>query len=193
MTTVREIVWRRVMDDQSVELVRLATGDAAPLIEGTVLAAEADLPLRVDYRIACDDLWRTRTVEVTQSHAGRRRTLRLDHDGRGRWTRDGTLAESLDGCTDVDLGISPSTNALPINRLRLEVGAVGVIRAAWVRFPGLEVVAAQQSYERLEERRYRYRSLTSGFTAEIAVDDDGMAVDYAGIWRRIADGAAAPG
>lgn len=193
MPTVREIMWRRVMDDLSFELARLAHGPTGPTISGTVLAAEGGSPLRVDYRVVCDQAWRTRTVELTQLHAGQCRTLRLDHDGAGGWLRDGVPAESLDGCSDVDLGISPSTNALPINRLRLEPGRVGAIRAAWVRFPGLEVVPAEQSYERLEEQRYRYRSLTSGFEAEVEVDDDGLPVDYAGIWRRVADGAAAPG
>lgn len=192
MLEVREIMWRRVMDDLSFELARLTRGPNGPVIAGTVLAAEAGSPLRVEYRVACDHDWRTRRVELSQSHAGRHRTLRLDHDGSGGWQRDGTVAAGLAGCTDVDLGISPSTNALPVNRLRLEPGRVGAIRAAWVRFPGLEVEPAEQTYERLEEQRYRYRSLTSGFEAEVEVDDDGMPVDYAGIWRRIADGVAAP-
>lgn len=192
MSTVREVMWRRVMDDLSFELARLGRGEAGPEITGTVLAVEGGSPLRVDYRIACDDAWRTRSVELTQIHAGRCRTLRLDHDGAGGWQRDGMPADGLAGCSDVDLGISPSTNALPINRLRLEPGRVGAIRAAWVRFPGLEVVPAEQTYERLEEQRYRYRSLTSGFEAEVEVDDDGLPVDYAGIWRRIAAGVAAP-
>lgn len=188
----REMIWRRVMDDGSFELASLRPAATGVEIAGTVLAAEAGAPLRLDYRIACDDGWRTRRVELVQTHAGRRRALRLDHDGAGGWRRDGLAAPGLDGCTDVDLGLSPSTNALPINRLRLADGAAATIRAAWVRFPGLDVVAAEQSYERLGDRRYRYRSLTSGFEAEVAVDGDGLPVDYAGIWLRIAEGPAGP-
>ena len=192
MAAAREIMWRRVMDDLSFEHARFAGGPSGPEISGTVLIAEGGTPLRVEYAIACDAQWRTRTVRLTQTHAGGRRDLRLDHDGSGGWRVDGRIVEALSGCTDVDLGVSPSTNALPINRLHLEPGATGTIRAAWVRFPSLDVVAAEQSYERLEDSSYRYRSLTSGFEAVVEVDADGLPVDYAGIWRRVADGPAAP-
>lgn len=188
----REIMWLRVEDDRSVELLRVAAAIDAPEFSGSVLGAEDGSPLRVDYRVVCERNWATRLVTLTQQHRGGRQTLRLEHDGAGAWRRDGHAAPELDGCTDVDLGISPSTNALPINRLRLAVGGTATIRAAWVLFPALDVVAAEQSYERLAAGRYRYRSLDSGFEAVIEVDGQGFAIDYAGLWHRIAEGIAAP-
>ncbi len=190
MRTAREVMWRRTMDDLSFELARVDHGDDGVRLSGTVLAAEAGAPLRVEYTVTCDNRWRTRSVVVTQVHAGRRQQLLLDHDGNGAWLLDGRPAPALEGCTDVDLGISPITNALPVSRLGLAEGEVGQIRAAWVRFPTLEVVPADQSYERLAELRYRYRSRASGFQAEIEVDGDGLPVDYAGIWKRVAEGTA---
>ncbi len=192
MVWPREIMWRRVMDEMSFELARIGTGPLGPEVSGTVLVAEAGAPLRIEYRISCDASWRTRAVELTQTHRGTRRTLRLDHDGAGGWRLDGRDAPALVGCTDVDLGLSPSTNALPINRLALPEGGVAPIRAAWVRFPGLDVVPAEQTYERLAERRYRYRNSASGFQATLEVDADGLPVDYSGVWRRVAEGAVAP-
>ena len=184
----RELMWRRVMDDLSFEHARIGTGAAGPQLAGTVLVAEEDAPLRLEYCIACDEAWRTRTVELSQTHRGQCQSLRLDHNGEGRWLLDGRDAPALAGCTDVDLGLSPSTNALPINRLRLAEGASVTIRAAWVRFPGLNVAPAEQSYERLGDRCYRYRSLASGFEATVEVDGDGLPIDYAGVWRRVAEG-----
>ena len=193
MRTVREIMWRRVMDDLSFEHARLERDDDGVRLSGTVLVAEGGIPLRVEYAVACDPRWRTRTLSVTQVHGGRRRRLRLEHDGDGAWIRNGQPAPALDGCTDIDLGVSPVTNALPVNRLGLAKGTTGEIRAAWVRLPSLEVVPARQSYERLDDRRYRYRSRASGFEAEIEVDADGLPIDYAGIWQRVADGPGAGG
>lgn len=193
MPTTREIMWRRAMDDLSFEHARLQRDDDGIRLSGIVLVAEDGVPLRVDYALDCDRRWRTRVLTVTQVHGGRRRRLRLDHDGDGAWTRNGRPAPTLDGCTDVDLGVSPITNALPVNRLGLAVGASGEIRAAWVRLPSLEVAPARQSYARLGDRRYRYRSLASGFEAEVEVDGDGLPVDYAGIWQRVADGPGATG
>ena len=175
------------MDDLSLELARVSrTGNGAE-ISGTVLIAEQGAPLRVEYRIACDKEWRTRTVEVDTAGQGARRTLRLERDAGGRWHRDGKETPELADCTDVDLEVTPATNALPVNRLRLPVGGRQEILAAWVRFPSLLVIPARQSYERLGESRYRYRSLGSGFTAVVEVDADGLPIDYEGIWRRIAE------
>lgn len=131
------LMWRRITDDLSIEQARFVRTETGPEISGLVMIAEEGSPLRVDYRVVCDATWRTREVEVEQTWHGSRQTLRLDHDGAGRWRRDGRDASTLDGCTDVDLSVSPSTTASPINRLRLPVGGTSEIRAAWVRFPDL--------------------------------------------------------
>lgn len=189
MNSDREILWRRVMDDLSFERAQLHRRTGETLLSGHVMIAEKGLPLLVDYRIAVDAQWRTRSVAVAQQYLGKTQTLRLDHDGQGNWRIDGLPAPALAGCLDVDLGVSPSTNMLPVNRLSLVIGAVGSIRAAWVRFPALDVIAASQSYERLDHNRYHYRSIASGVTAVLDVDADGLPIDYQGIWKRVAEGA----
>ena len=185
---LREVMWCRVLDDLSVEHARFERADSGREISGAVMIAEQGAPLRVDYRIACDKDWRTRTVEVHTAWQGARRLLCLERDPGGQWRRDGEPSPELDGCGDVDLEVTPATNALPVNRLRLPVGGRQEILAAWVRFPSLRVIPARQSYERLAESRYRYTSLESGFTALVDVDTDGIPIDYEGIWRRIAEG-----
>jgi len=192
MTEVREVMWRRVVDDLSFEHAVLARAADTVTIAGTVLTAEQDAPLRLDYVVACDAAWRTRRVKLDLAHAGGRTTKVLEHDGAGGWRIDGRPAAALAGCTDVDIGLTPSTNAVAINRLRLAVGETGAAKAAWVRFPTLDVVAAEQIYQRLDDRRYRYRNADSGFEAIVEVDEDGLPVDYADIWRRIADGPGSP-
>lgn len=181
-----------MLDDLGFEHARFSRTASGPELSGTVLIAEQGAPLRVDYRIACDDEWRTGAVDVDMTWQSARRTLRLERDGAGRWRRDGEDATELSGCTDVDLEVTPFTNALPVNRLRLPVGRRHEILAAWVRFPSLRVIPARQSYERLAESRYRYTSLDSGFTAIVHVDADGIPTDYEGIWRRVAEGPAGP-
>jgi hypothetical protein len=95
---------------------------------------------------------------------------------------DGQAVAELKGCVDVDLGVTPSTNTLPIHRLELEVGASAEIVAAWIRFPELDIIPAAQRYTRLADRQYLYESNT--FSAELDVDDLGLVVTYPGIWER---------
>jgi hypothetical protein len=151
---------------------------------GVVVLPIDGMPGHVEYRVEADVRWRTRSAEVVIAMAGGRR-IALTSDGAGRWTVDGSAAPELDGCLDVDLGFTPSTNTLPIRRLALEIGARADVSAAWVRFPGFTVERLEQSYERLEAARWRYRS--SSFEADLLVDDAGLVTMYGdGIWSTAA-------
>ena len=150
------LMWRRDGDGNSMEQATIRRDDAGIEIAGTVLLAEKGAPLRVEYRLQCDAAWNTRRVEVSQDFAGATQSLTLLHDGTGNWRLNGAVAPDLAGCTDVDLGVSPSTNALPVNRLRPAIGETVEIRAAWVLFPEMKVVAAPQAYDRLAERRIEF-------------------------------------
>src|ERR1700737_2483507 len=150
---------------------------------GLLLQAHHDVPYVARYTISVDEAWRTRVVEVELENGGRK-NLSLSTDGAGHWADNGKPMGDLDGCVDVDLEWSPSTNTLPIRRLVLSLGESKAVSAAWVRFPSLEVERLEQSYERIDDRRYRYRS--GRFTADLAVDADGMVLQYGVNWKAVA-------
>lgn len=157
-------------------------------LEG-VVAGSDPVGFGAHYRVRTDAQFHTR--EVRLSFAGGH-SLHLASDARGQW-RDvarGTALPALDGCLDVDIGITPATNTLPIRRLGLAVGASAEIPAAFVPppEPGAGKAAprlARQRYTRLGEAGYRYEGLESGFTAEIEVDAAGLVLDYPGVFRRL--------
>jgi uncharacterized protein len=180
MTTIR-VAWRRSDEVATDEHCTLTLRDGGLSLVGTVLGAEGGLPVRVEYRVLADGAGMTTAAHVRDLRGFEQRTIALERDPKGNWTVDGTVVKALKGCTDVDLGCSPSTNTLPIRRLRLGVGASKKIQAAWIRFPELTVVKAAQTYTRLDEFTYRYAS--GDFTAELTVDDDGLVAAYAE-WRR---------
>jgi hypothetical protein len=185
--TPHALCWRRIMDNNSLEYAVAQPLAAGLELAGTIVAIHNEGPLEVRYRIECDANWRTRTVSIEQRFGLQQSSLSLAVDTGGSWNdqRGGTI-DSLAGCVDVDLELTPITNALPVNRLNLAVGQLEEIAVAWIRFPSLEIVHARQSYERLSDRTYRYRSLGSGFTADIDVDEIGLTIRYEGIWERVA-------
>jgi uncharacterized protein len=179
--TTRRVAWRRSDEAETDEQCTLSLRDSGLSLVGTVIGAEGGLPVRVEYRVFTDRAGLTTAVHVRDLRGFGTRTIAVERDAKDRWMVDRIAAPSLKGCTDIDLGCSPSTNTLPIRRLRLGIGASQTIQAAWVRFPELEVVKAAQTYTRLDEFTYRYASGT--FQAELTVDDDGLVTDYAA-WRR---------
>ena len=188
VSSPRALCWRRIMDNNSLEYAAVRPLPAGVELAGSIIAIHEQAPLEVRYRIECDNDWRTRAVSIEQRLGLQCSSLSLSVDAAGKWVdhRIGPV-DSLAGCLDVDLELTPITNSLPVHRLKLAIGQLKEIAVAWIRFPTLEIVYARQSYERLSERIYRYRSLGSGFTAEIEVDEIGLTVRYQGIWERIGD------
>jgi hypothetical protein len=182
MTTTR-IGWRRTGEIDVHEQCTVSVRDSGMSLVGTVLGADGGVPVRIEYRVMVDARGSTTAAHVRQIRGFEQATVALVRDPRGGWTVNGLRASALKGCADVDLGCSPSTNALPIRRLRLAVGSSRTVNVAWLRFPDLDVVKAAQTYERLDEFTYRYSTPT--FAAELTVDEQGIVASYAD-WERVA-------
>jgi len=183
-TWPRSLIWRRIFDDASFELVRFDRLPTGYEIAGTILVAQDHVPLRVDYTIRTDVDWKTRRVQIKQLFGDTRSALGIVVDEKQNWLVDGMPAPHLTGCIDVDLEFTPATNTLPIRRTNLEVGAYASLDAAWVRFPALKVERSAQVYTREGENLYRYKS--ANFQTLITVDGSAITETYKGIWQRVA-------
>jgi uncharacterized protein len=173
--------WRFVDAVDGFEVLYTRPG----LLRGHTSAVEDGRAYAVRYEIALDDRWRTREVHVAgDTVAGPRETL-LVSDGEGRWTVDGEPASRLDGLVDVDIEASACTNTLPIHRLALPLGEDTAAPAAYVQSLDLSVTRLDQTYRRLDDRRYDYTS-QGDFRAVLEYDDAGLIVDYPGIAVRFA-------
>jgi uncharacterized protein len=177
---IRTVHWRRI-GHPGTERLDLWRSPQGWMLDGAVEAFDTEL-FRVSYRVRCTPGWETVGAAIQVVAHGSQRSLDLAFDRNAGWSTNGDQAPGLGSCTDIDLGVTPSTNTLPIRRLQLEVGATERILAAWVRFPGLDVTASEQRYTRLSDRRYLYESAT--FRAEVEVDDLDLVTTYAGIWER---------
>lgn len=143
-------------------------------LAGVAVLDGGGVPGHATYRLEVDATWRTRDAEIEVVGA-RDVHLRIEVDD-ARWTIDGLLRDELEGCLDVDLGWTPATNLLPIRRLGLEIGEIGRLDAAWLRYPELDIVRSTQEYERVDEAAYVYRS--AGFEALLHTTSDGIVTRY---------------
>lgn len=154
------------------------------LFRGTILTLAGNAATEAKYEIACDRSFRTRRANVSVRDATGERTLQITTEN-GRWFENGRETQTVNGAIDIDLGWSPSTNTLPIKRLKLEIGqSSGEFMAAWVRFPELTLQPLLQEYRRLADLHYRYSSRGGAFVANLIVDNDDLVVDYEGFWLR---------
>ncbi|MEW6487994.1 MAG: putative glycolipid-binding domain-containing protein [Thermodesulfobacteriota bacterium] len=148
---------------------------------------EEHKPFRLTYRLAWDDSWRLRDAELVVATERCSRSLSLRTDGLGHWEhRDGRAVAELGGCVDIDIWPTPFTNTFPIRREPMAVGERRQFRMAWIFAPELTVQPQAQAYTRLADRLYLFENLDgTAFSAELPVDEDGIVLDYPGLFRRV--------
>lgn len=160
---------------------------------GWSLTGLAELPIdgalsQISYTIVTDSAWLTRTARIDVTGPGSDTSIALERADQ-RWLVNGDKRPDLGECVDVDLGWSPSTNTLPIRRLRLGIGQSAETTALWVRFPELSIAPLVQSYQRTSVGIYEYRS--ANFAAELTVDQYGRVTRYGdGIWVEASENPA---
>jgi hypothetical protein len=178
----RTILWRG-LDLRGHEACRLYGLDNEWRLEGSAVFSHEGRPCRLSYLIACDSGWNTLSGTVSGWVGNNLVNIELSIDQHHHWQMNGMHQAQVDGCVDVDLNFSPSTNLLPIRRLNLEVGQSAEVRAAWLRFPSFKLESFAQVYTRVDEFKYRYSSRDGEFTAELTVDEVGFPTVYPGLWE----------
>jgi hypothetical protein len=177
---VTAVLWQA--SDGGSEVCVLERAGRGWRLRGTVLTHEVKLPIELRYAVTVDSAWATTDVEVLVAFAGGdpRELAELG----GLWAGTARPPEYRD-CVDVDLSFTPATNTLPIRRLGLNVGEEAEIHVAWLVWPELSIQRVQQRYARLAKDRYRYTQ--DDFEAELTVDEQGLVLEYEGLWHAIAN------
>ncbi len=188
-----EVLWRQLAGIGAEHLVLSMDGGirADSLSVGEIESTA----YRIHYLIECDDAWNVQRMQIEDLLHWKVGILSRSADDH--WTDgNGNVLGLLDGCSEVDIMITPFTNTLPIRRLDLQPGWSKDISVAYIALPGLRLSRSEQRYSCLSRDenggRYRYENLQSGFTAELKVDTDGLVVDYPNVFemdakRRLTD------
>lgn len=148
------------------------------------------------YRLVVGEDGRVSRLSVTSAVAERERHLTINRTDDGVWLLDtgsgsGAVRDDCAGAVDVDLAYSPMFNTIPIRRLGLhrEAGE-HTLPMVYVSLPDLEVRVVEQTYRTVSvfdaaagHAGIGFRS--GDFTADLAVDADGVVTSYPGLARRL--------
>ena len=181
----RTVCWTPV-GSAGFEHLQLRTEDGGYVARSIVLGIDDETPFRLQYKIKTDHDWRTRKLWLRAVTPFNERELTLRSDGYGHWRNDDGLdLPALHDCIDVDITVTPFTNTLPINRLRLIPRQSVDIRVVYVVAPSLALSASTQRYSRRrEDSDIFFESPAHDFTALLPIDGDGLVLDYPQLFRR---------
>jgi hypothetical protein len=180
---MKPVLWEN-KSGRSIEYFSLTANGNALVLEGTIIMQLERLPAQISYRIECDRQWRTRIADIRQERSGKVGRLSIKVGKKQDWQANKRAVPFAAGMHDIDLEVTPSTNTLSIRRLALKEGESQQVDAVWVRFPSLTLERLQQRYTRIGRRLYKYETST-GYKAELEVDQSGLVVRYGDLWRRV--------
>jgi hypothetical protein len=155
-------------------------------INSTIIGKYEGKIYKVEYQIQTNGNWETVFLELKSQHNNQREHLTFKSDAKGNWTADGRRANQFKGCIDVDLPLTPFTNTLPINRLRLNPNEGRQISVIYLDLLEQCVKPVYQKYKRLSETEFQYENVPNDFEAKIEVDELGLVVKYPGLFVRTA-------
>ena len=179
------LLWK-ALEHQALEncLVNITATGAE--IVSTIIGMHDEKIYKVDYQIGINSDWEMRFAEIKSRHSDQQQLIKLENDGNGNWLQNGKPADAFNGCTEIDIPLTPFTNTLPINRLKLAEGTSQLIDVIYIDLAEQQIKRVQQKYTRLSRLTYRYENVPNDFEATIEVDNWGFVVDYPLLFTRIA-------
>lgn len=153
---------------------------------GFDIAAQVQLDRHTfQYRLTTDANWVTCKFSFSYSDYPPEEPTIYRRRQDGNWERNDEIANELNGCIDIDIVLTPFTNSLPINRLKLPIGECAEIKVAYLNPDARRLQPALQRYTSLNESCYRFETVPNDFEAIITVDEFGFVVHYPGLFERI--------
>jgi hypothetical protein len=162
----------------SLENCLVDTTPDGAVVKSTIIGYYEEKIYRVEYTIQTNKAWQTLSVEIKSWHDNKYQHVHFIGDGQGNWTENGKAIEAFTGCIDADIPLTPFTNTLPINRLKLTKDQSQEIRVIYFDILEKQINAVRQKYTCISPTSYHYENVPNDFEATIEVDDLGFVVDY---------------
>jgi uncharacterized protein len=170
----------------SLENCLVNTTDEGTTVNSVIVGKYNETLYRVDYEIRINKNWQVTAFTLKGRHSNQSLHWKFAGDGNGNWTTGGKPADEFKGCIDIDIPLTPFTNTLPVNRLKLMPGSSQQIRVLYLDVLEQRISTVKQQYTRLSDTEYQYENVPNDFEATITVDASGFVVDYPQLFVRTA-------
>jgi uncharacterized protein len=179
----RNILWTGI-EYHSMENNIITISDKGAEINSSIVGAYQNKIYKVEYRIETNRYWETTFFEIKYQFHDTVKSISFHSDGKGNWFEKGQPVEKFHGCIDIDIPLTPFTNTLPVNRLKLSEKEDKQIRVLYLDILEQQTKPLYQKYTRLSHNEYKYENVPNDFEATISVDELGLVVKYPELFER---------
>jgi uncharacterized protein len=162
----------------SLENCMIRSVGGLTMISSVIVGLHNEKTYRIRYTIQTNADWQTLQCDLIAEIDGELQNYSFRNVGNNQWTMNGVLHPEFDGCTEVDISLTPLTNTLPINRLKLKATAEAEINVICMDVLKQEVNITRQKYKKVSADEYRFENVPNDFKAIIKVNAEGFVTDY---------------
>lgn len=178
---LQQTLWQR-LDIFGHDACRIRKTGTIWLIEGTAIFGNSNASSNLNYHLTFNEDWSSRSNRISGWSSTNEIKLLIERDANSQWKLNGEIIASLQGSLDLDLGFTPATNTNAIRRLHLDIGERRETVAAWLDASDWRLKPLKQSYERLTNNLYEYRSMNNNFCARLTTNGFGVVTEYPSLW-----------
>ncbi len=179
----KNILWTGIKYNSQENCILINT-DKGSEVNSSIIGISANLFYKIEYRISINQYWETVYFEIKSQLYNTVELIDFRKEGKDCWYVNGQPDEKFNGCIDIDISLTPFTNTLPINRLKLSEKEDEQIKVLYIDVLGRKIMPVIQKYTKLSSTEYKYENVPNDFESFISVDDLGLVVKYPGLFER---------
>ena len=179
---MKTIIWKSTYYE-SLEYMQWKKEAELNSFQSTVIGLKDDNHWLLQYKVKTDLQWNLRSFQL---HAVVN-SIDWVVEGQlthGKWSINGQERSEFENLKFIDISLTPFTNSLPIQQLNLQLGEEEPIEVMYIDVVHKELSRVQQSFVKLDKETVRYANVPKDFQADITIDEEGLVVDYPGLFVR---------
>ncbi|QIY89174.1 putative glycolipid-binding domain-containing protein [Chryseobacterium gallinarum] len=181
---MKTLIWQGIAF-QSLEYFKLKEENGNHIANSRIIGRYHDSIYTIDYHITIDKDWNTLDFLIESEINTVKHTLK-GKKIQDEWEINNSMNPDLKGFIYIDISLTPFTNTLPINNLKLPVNGSQEIKVIYIDVLNNVIKPVSQQYTRIAPDTYHYDNLQTDFKADILVDADGLVVSYPELFEKIA-------
>ncbi|CAD0220789.1 putative glycolipid-binding domain-containing protein [Chryseobacterium sp. D764] len=182
---MKTLIWQGILY-QSLEYFNLLSDDKSYTAESKIIGCYEDKIFAVNYSILIDKNWIVQDFLI-ESEINTIKSKLAGKRIQDQWEINNTISPELNGCEFIDISLTPFTNTLPINNLKLQESISQKIDVLYIDILNQQIRPVQQEYTRTASHKYLYENIENDFKAEISVDEMGLVISYPELFEKIAE------
>lgn len=182
---MKTLIWQGILF-KSLEYFNLQSDDRSYTVASKIIGSYEDKIYAVNYSILIDKNWMVQSFLIESEINNSKRTL-TGKRIRDQWEINNAVHPEFNNFPFIDISLTPFTNTLPINNLKLSENSSKKIDVIYIDVLNHHIRPVQQQYTRTAANKYLYENIENDFKAEISVDEKGFVTNYPKLFEKIAE------